>query len=57
MAIAFAVVVLHRWRRHPTCCGRRVHSLGRALASLRDLWATLVLFGLVLGGMYAACSR
>jgi len=40
--------------RHPAAMpAGRPHSWGERLASLRDLWSTMLLFLIVLGGMYA----
>jgi tripartite ATP-independent transporter DctM subunit len=55
MAIAFysAVVMFMAFRHPQTMPAGRAHRWGERLVSLRDLWSTLALFLLVLGGMYA----
>jgi len=55
MAIAFySLVVMFIAHRHPAAMpAGRPHSWGERLASLRDLWSTMLLFLIVLGGMYA----
>jgi tripartite ATP-independent transporter DctM subunit len=55
MAVAFYVLVVQiLGRRIPETMPRGpVHSWSERLATLRDLWAVLLLFLFVLGGMYA----
>jgi tripartite ATP-independent transporter DctM subunit len=55
MAIAFySLVVVFLALRHPhTMPAGRLHDWSERLRSLRELWSTLLLFLVVLGGMYA----
>ena len=54
MAIGFyfLVVQLIAWRRPNAMPRGAVHSWRERMASLRDLWAVLLLFAFVLGGIY-----
>jgi len=55
LAVAlYALVVMFIAYRHPhNFPAGRAHSLAEKLESLRELWSTMVLFLVVLGGMYA----
>jgi C4-dicarboxylate transporter DctM subunit len=48
----FAVLQFIGWRRAATMPLGEPHTWGERLASLRDLWAVLLLFAFVLGGIY-----
>ncbi len=54
MAITFyfLVVQIIAWRRPDMLPRGEIHTWGERFLSLRDLWATLLLFGFVLGGIY-----
>lgn len=54
MAIAFYFLVVQfiAWRRPEVMPRGEVHSWKERIVSLRELWATLLLFAFVLGGIY-----
>lgn len=54
MAIAFYFLVVQfiAWRRPEAMPRGEVHSWKERIVSLRELWATLLLFAFVLGGIY-----